>query len=201
MHEKVGVYDNYHSGLHASMVLTEEIDLRIFPAHWKHAFMVEKETDTGLRRSFQVFDAAGDAVHKIYLRDASDHAAWASIRHDLRLEDQSSELAVSARAPTEAAKSDPDRADVLRKEWARMTDTHQFLRLTSKMKMNRLGAYRVRRRALRPAGRADFGGWRAANAGIGRDRGDDLRRQSRLHSDPFWPPGNAQGHGALAKRT
>ena len=32
---------------------------------------------------------------------------------------------------------------MLRAEWRRMTDTHQFLRLVSKMKMNRLGAYRI----------------------------------------------------------
>jgi putative hemin transport protein len=40
VHEKVGVYDNYHPGGHAAMVLTEDIDLRIFPSHWKHAFLV-----------------------------------------------------------------------------------------------------------------------------------------------------------------
>ncbi len=57
VNEKVGVYDNYRSGAHASMVLTEDIDLRIFPSRWQHAFMVEKETDVGTRRSLQVFDA------------------------------------------------------------------------------------------------------------------------------------------------
>ena len=54
VHEKVGVYDDYHPGNHAAMVLGKDIDLRIFPSHWQHAFMVEKETDSGLRRSVQV---------------------------------------------------------------------------------------------------------------------------------------------------
>lgn len=143
VNEKVGVYDNYHPGPHASMILTEDIDLRIFPSHWQHAFMVEKETDAGIRRSLQVFDAAGDAVHKIFLRDGSDLAAWDSAKSEIRLEDRSQSLSVGARKPDETPKSDASKLDILRKEWGRLTDTHQFLRLTSKLKMNRLGAYRI----------------------------------------------------------
>lgn len=143
VHEKVGVYDNYHPGAHASMILTEDIDLRIFPSHWQHGFMVEKETEAGMRRSLQVFDAAGDAVHKIFLRDGSDLAAWQTLSQSLRIDDQSEVLEAAPRQPTEAPKSDPAKTDILRKEWTRMTDTHQFLRLASKLKMNRLGAYRI----------------------------------------------------------
>ncbi|WP_208352105.1 hemin-degrading factor [Pseudaestuariivita rosea] len=143
VHEKTGVYDNYHPGAHASMILTEEIDLRMFPKHWCHAFMVEKEIESGMQRSVQVFDAAGDAVHKIYLREGSDLIAWQNAMDKHTLPDQSDDLQVEPRAPVEAAKADPDKAETLRKEWTRMTDTHQFLRLTSKLKMNRLGAYRI----------------------------------------------------------
>jgi len=141
--EKVGHYDNYHPGKHAAMILTEEIDLRIFPTHWQHAYLVEKETDAGLRRSIQVFDAAGDAVHKIFLRDGSDLKAWAGLRASLAMADQRTALEVAPRTPKEAPKGDPAKADILRQEWTRMTDTHQFLRLASKLKMNRLGAYRM----------------------------------------------------------
>jgi putative hemin transport protein len=143
VHEKVGRYDNYHTGQHAAMVLTEEIDLRMFPSHWQHAFMVETETDAGPKRSLQVFDAAGDAVHKIFLRDTSSLTAWEALRLSLALPDQPKTLTVDPRKPPEAAKSNPEKIDVLREEWRRMTDTHQFLRLTSKLRMNRLGAYRV----------------------------------------------------------
>lgn len=144
VHEKVGTYDNYHPGGHAAMVLTEDIDLRIFPSHWQHGFMVETETaDGGLRRSIQVFDAAGDAVHKIFMRDGSDLAAWDRARTELARDDVPQALEVAARKPTEAPKADPAKADTLRKQWARMTDTHQFMRLTSKLRMNRLGAYRI----------------------------------------------------------
>ncbi|MBO9444597.1 ChuX/HutX family heme-like substrate-binding protein [Ruegeria sp. R14_0] len=141
--EKVGQYDNYHSGAHASMVLTEEIDLRMFPSHWVHAFAIERETENGTKRSLQIFDAAGDAVHKIFLREGSDLSHWNKLVRTLAAEDQSQMLNVAPRKPAEAAKANPDKVDILRTEWAKMTDTHQFLRLTSKLKMNRLGAYRV----------------------------------------------------------
>ena len=143
VHEKVGRYDNYHTGQHAAMVLTEEIDLRMFPSHWRHAFMVETETDSGPKRSLQVFDASGDAVHKIFLRDTSSLTAWEALRLSLALPEQSPTLTVDPRQPPEAAKSNTDKLDILREEWRRMTDTHQFLRLTSRLRMNRLGAYRI----------------------------------------------------------
>ncbi|MFD0911857.1 hemin-degrading factor [Ruegeria arenilitoris] len=141
--EKIGRYDNYHSGQHAAMVLTEEIDLRMFPTQWRHVFAVERETEAGLCRSLQVFDAAGDAVHKIILRDGSDLGHWGTLVRTLAAEDQSQTMAVAPRKPAEAPKANADKADDLRHEWAKMTDTHQFLRLTSKLKMNRLGAYRI----------------------------------------------------------
>ncbi|MFU1477857.1 hemin-degrading factor [Roseovarius sp. C7] len=143
VHERVGRYENYHSGQHAAMMLGEDIDMRMFPAHWCHGFMVERESETGVRRSLQVFDAAGDAVHKIHLRDSSNLGAWDGLRSRLALADQSQRLELAERKPTEAAKSEPAKLDILRKEWARLTDTHQFLRLTSKLRMNRLGAYRI----------------------------------------------------------
>lgn len=144
VHEKVGQYGNYHPGPHAAMTLTEDIDLRIFPSHWVHGYAVDTLSDDGTRyRSIQVFDAAGDAVHKVHLRDGSRHDAWAGIVAALRHDDQAPGQQVADRAPVEAAKSRHDKAEVLRREWAALTDTHQFLRLCSKLRMNRLGAYRI----------------------------------------------------------
>lgn len=143
VHERDGIYANYHPGDHASMVLTDTIDLRMFPSHWVHGFAVEKETEKGVTRSLQVFDPAGDAVHKIFLRPAADLEAWARALPDLRIADQNQMLQVDQRRPVEPAKIAKDKADILRKEWRRLTDTHQFLRLCSKLRMNRLGAYRI----------------------------------------------------------
>ncbi|TCP44149.1 hemin-degrading factor [Rhodovulum marinum] len=141
--EKTGVYGDYTPGAHAAMVLSPAIDLRIFPKHWVHAFAVEEEKGGALRRSLQVFDAAGDAVHKIFLGAEAPENAWAELVATLRLADQSETLSLAARTPTEPAKSDPARADRLRAEWDGLTDTHQFLQMVRKLRMNRLGAYRI----------------------------------------------------------
>lgn len=143
VHEKVGRYGNYHPGEHASMTLTDDIDLRIFPKHWVHGFAVETQSDAGPRRSLQVFDAAGDAVHKIHLREGSNHDAWHDVLARLAHADQPQEQPTAPRSPVEGPKSRPEKADLLRAEWTRLTDTHQFLRLCAKLKMNRLGAYRI----------------------------------------------------------
>lgn len=139
VHERDGAYLDFRAGEHAAMVLGPDIDLRLFPRHWVHAFTVAE----GGKRSVQVFDAAGDAVHKIHLRPASNVAAFDALVADLRLADQSDGIETAPRATIEAAKGNPEKLDILRQEWAGMTDTHQFLRLTAKLKMNRLGAYRL----------------------------------------------------------
>lgn len=141
--EKVGVYDQYRPGPHAALVVNETIDLRIFPSHWLNGFAVEEAGPNGPKRSFQIFDAAGDAVHKVYLRADSDTAPWAPLVAELALQDQSQTLITEPRRPPEAPRANPDRADELRHDWQQMTDTHQFMRLTARLKMNRLGAYRI----------------------------------------------------------
>ncbi|MBV7407701.1 hemin-degrading factor [Maritimibacter sp. DP1N21-5] len=143
VHEKVGTYGNYQSGQHASMVLNDAIDLRIFPQHWVHAFATETVGENGPKRSIQVFDAAGDAVHKIHLRDASNHDHWDSVIAHLATGDQTDQIVVAPRVAPTAPIERPEKTDALRSEWDRMTDTHQFMLLTKKLKMNRLGAYRV----------------------------------------------------------
>ncbi|WP_226628723.1 hemin-degrading factor [Alloyangia pacifica] len=143
VHEKVGRYANYHAGEHAAMVLNDEIDLRIFPRHWVHGFALDQQTEKGRRRALLVYDAAGDAVHKIHLRPGSDHAAWEAVVAGLALETQDDTLQTAPREAPEPAKSRPDRAEELRANWDRLTDTHQFLMMVSRLKMNRLGAYRI----------------------------------------------------------
>lgn len=139
VHERDGEYLDFRSGEHASMVLGPDIDLRMFPRHWVHGFAVQD----GGKRSVQIFDAAGDAVHKVHLREHSDVAAFQALVAALRLPEQGDSVVLSPRAPVEDARGDVARVDVLRKEWVAMTDTHQFNRLTAKLKMNRLGAYRM----------------------------------------------------------
>lgn len=141
--EKIGVYDGFRPGPHAALVVNEHIDLRLFPARWVHAYAVEKPVAGGLRRSFQVFDAAGDAVHKIFLRYGSRVEEWPALVEALRHDDQDDSQPVAPRQPAEPARADAAKAQRLRAEWDRLTDTHQFLQMLRKLGMNRLGAYRI----------------------------------------------------------
>ncbi len=143
VHERTGTYDAWHSGDHAAMILGPEIDLRIFPKHWVHAFALRNDTGKGPARSLQVFDATGGAVHKVFSRDATDLDAWDRGVAALATGDMGNTLYLAAPVPTEGAKARPEKAEELREAWSKMTDTHQFLTLVSRLKMNRLGAYRI----------------------------------------------------------
>lgn len=141
VHERRGTYSDYRTGAFASMVLDPEIDLRIFPKHWVHAFAVEEPGEDGPKRSLQVFDAAGDAVHKVHLKPVSRHDHWADLLGNMRI--AARPLDLLRRAPVQPAKGDASGSPALRGAWDRMTDTHQFLGLVKDHGMNRLGAYRV----------------------------------------------------------
>ncbi len=141
--EKVGTYSHYRGGERTSLVLTPEIDLRLFMQHFVYAFAVERTGKAGTARSIQFFDAAGDAVHKVHLREGSNLEAWDALVADMALPEQSDTLEVTPRAPAEGPKENREKLSILRSEWAEMTDTHQFQRLCAKLKMNRLGAYRI----------------------------------------------------------
>ncbi len=138
VHEKIGVFENITPGKHASIVLGENIDLRIFPGAWTHGFAVTKTDGEDVRRSLQFFDKQGTAVHKIHLRAASNLDAYNRIVEDFRLEDQSQDFAAVAAVESisEAEGTTVDVA-VLRDEWSKMTDTHQFHGLLRKLKLGR----------------------------------------------------------------
>ncbi|WP_276715429.1 hemin-degrading factor [Pseudooceanicola nitratireducens] len=141
--EVTGTYGGYRAGDHAALVLGDQIDLRIFPKHWVHGFAVEAETKQGLRRSFQIFDAAGDAIHKVYLPLDADPTDWLVLRDQLATGNTSDTLDTAPREAVEDAITDADKVEKLRSEWDALTDTHQFLMLTRKLRINRLGAYRM----------------------------------------------------------
>lgn len=138
VHEKIGVFENIKSGKNSSIVLGENIDLRIFPGIWAHGFAVTKTDGDTVRRSLQFFDKQGSAVHKVHLRAASNLDAYRSIVEAFRLEDQSQEFASQA-AVGSIADGENAAVDVgaLRDEWSTMTDTHQFHGLLRKLKLGR----------------------------------------------------------------
>ncbi|CCM76231.1 hemin-degrading factor [Rhizobium mesoamericanum] len=142
VHEKIGVYENITVGPHASVVLGENIDLRIFPNRWAHAFAVSKKDGDQERLSLQYFDKAGNAVHKIHLRPNSNVEAYHAIVRDLKHEDQSQEFAADLTQSSTDESGEVTR-DALREHWSKLTDTHEFFGMLRKLKIGRRAALRT----------------------------------------------------------
>jgi putative hemin transport protein len=139
VHEKIGTYGGVRLGEGAGVVIGDEINLRVFPPRWKHAFAVEKVTADGqTRRSLQFFDRAGDAVHKVYLRLASDLARYRALVTQLASPDQEASLPeVAPILPV--ARNDAVSREELNASWSRLTDTHDFYPMR-RLKLPRIDA-------------------------------------------------------------
>ena len=126
------------------LVVGAEIDLRLFMEHWRIGFAVEDETGEGVRRSFQIFDASGTAVHKIYLQPESNLDTWRELVEQFRAEDQSTAQGVTPRSPREPELPDSavDR-EAYQRDYLALRDTHDFHPLTQKYGLSREQALRL----------------------------------------------------------
>lgn len=140
VHERKGVYNNVSFDGHVGLVLDPDIDLRLFMMHWKFGFAVN-END---RYSLQFFDKSGEAVHKIYMLEQSDMAAYERIRNAYKAADQTKAIITEAYDAVAAEKPDSD-IDVenFQDAWKNMTDTHQFFGITRKYGTTRTQALRL----------------------------------------------------------
>lgn len=126
VHERKGVYQKVSFNKHVGLVLGPDIDLRLFMSSWQFGFAVSEKD----RHSLQFFDTHGAAVHKIYLTDESDKAAYDLLVDRFRNENQGSDLVIAP--PADPATDQPDEAiDVtaFRQDWLGMKDTHDFFGL------------------------------------------------------------------------
>lgn len=156
VHEKIGIYGGVKIGPQAGLVIGHEIDLRVFAGKWASAFAVEKTDDDGaVRRSLQFFDAAGDAVHKVHLREKSDLDAYRHIVDRFIAPDQAAPLPAFA-APVAEFTGEPAGRDEMHKAWRGLTDTHQFFGMLRKLNLHRLDALAMADDDL--AWRLDLGG-------------------------------------------
>lgn len=145
VHEKEGVYTNISHSDHVGLVLGEAIDLRLFYAKWVFGYAVEEQIGQDTRCSFQFFDACGDAVHKIYLREGADSLAFEALRDAWAAPLQMPGEGVLPRPARSTPERQDDTIDVeaLRADWQAMTDTHQFFGLLKKHDLSRTQAFRL----------------------------------------------------------
>ncbi|MFC5475137.1 hemin-degrading factor [Paraherbaspirillum soli] len=134
VHEKDGNYQNMSHNGQVGMALGEAIDLRIFYQQWGFACAVIEEISRNAKqvtqKSLQFYDRHGRAVHKVFLREHSNHDAFDSLVFRWRDPDQSPGMTVAALPPAVAEKADAE-IDVerFRAAWNGMHDTHQFFGL------------------------------------------------------------------------
>ncbi|WP_020699373.1 hemin-degrading factor [Reyranella massiliensis] len=143
VHERHGRFEDVQvTGPHG-LVLGTDIDLRLFLGSWKHGFAVREPLKQGERLSLQFFDAAGEAVHKIYAIDETDRPAFdALIARFTAAEPRPLKIAPHAPNATDRPDAEID-LDGLRKAWAGMKDTHEFFGMLGKFKVGRVQALRL----------------------------------------------------------
>ncbi|NTX92336.1 hemin-degrading factor [Pseudomonas sp. UMC631] len=146
VHERKGPYQEVTVSGNGQMglVVSPDIDLRLFLGGWGSVFAIGEETAHGTQRSIQVFDRQGTAVHKVFLTEHSDVAAWAPLVERFRAEEQSERLELRP-AEAKAAPLADGEIDVasLRQGWAALKDTHHFFALLKKHKAERTQALRL----------------------------------------------------------
>ena len=135
VHERKGYYrevtvtGNGQMGL----VVSADIDLRLFLGGWASVFAIEEQTAKGVQRSIQVFDRQGTAVHKVFLTEDSQLNAWAPLLQRLRMAEQRTDLELLPLPQVPPAQADT-LVDVngLRVGWSTLKDTHHFFALLKK---------------------------------------------------------------------
>ncbi len=141
VHEQIGRYENQHLNGHAGLILNPRaLDLRLFLQHWLHIFCLTEHHPKGDRHSIQFFDAAGNAIHKVYTTDETDMAAWEALVAKYRREENPPLAIVPVQKPQATAQ--PETADV-DTEWRAMTDVHQFFQLLRRHNLSRQEAFRA----------------------------------------------------------
>jgi len=126
-----------------------QIDLRIIRNHWKRAFFVSergRSSDAMARKSFQIFDAAGDSVFKAYLKEESDVESAAKLADSLKASSDEAFDRFNLNARRAAVALVPeDELDVetLHAGWLALDDTHNFMRVLQKLRLGRAQAFRL----------------------------------------------------------
>lgn len=142
VHEKIGSYLNVQTDSPVGLTLGPDIDLRMFYAGWSHVWAVEENG----RSSFQFFDHAGTAVHKVYCISDSIFSEYISIIGECSTEAiwpiPVSYPQIQARTllPCSALRGEIDERSQFRSAWRSMTDTHDFYHLLKRFNVTRLAA-------------------------------------------------------------
>ncbi|PWK79147.1 putative hemin transport protein [Mucilaginibacter oryzae] len=140
VHERKGIYKKATFNGQVGLVVTPDIDLRLFMSHWAFGFAVNEAE----RHSLQFFDQSGVAVHKIYLVEDSDVQAYHNLVNKYKSEDQRETLTiVPASAPSAELPDSQINISGFQEGWRALQDTHDFHPLLKKYQLTRTQALRL----------------------------------------------------------
>ena len=144
VHEKYGLFEQVSADGPMGMAVGRDIDLRLFFNHWRHGFHVFDETGSGRRESLQFYDAAGDAVHKIYVTSDTDAAAFTALvkQYASAVSDRPFQAAVRKPPPSGRADAEID-VGGLHEAWLGLQHTHDFFMMLKQFGAERRQAFRL----------------------------------------------------------
>jgi putative hemin transport protein len=144
VHERKGIFREigFFGGGAMGQVVGPDIDLRLFPMQWTAAFAVRKDEETGANDSIQIFGADGLAMHKVFLQEESDRAAFDALIADFKNDEQGFVAAPGETPAADLPDSEIDREGFLT-AFKAMEDTHHFFGLLRKFKVGRVQALRL----------------------------------------------------------
>jgi len=144
VHEKDGAFEDVKASAKFGLVLGPDIDLRILLDHWHIGFAVDKPMKDGSRRSLQFFDRDGAAVHKVFLRDGSDAAAYGELVARFAAPEPNAPLRLEP-----VPEPDPDGPDEaidragFRAAWEALKDVHDIAAMLREFGLGRRQALRL----------------------------------------------------------
>lgn len=139
VHERYGTFENVRVNGEVGLVLGDDIDLRLFLNEWRYAFFLTQELASGTRESFQFFDAAGNAVLKVYATENTRLDDFRALAHAHRA---ATDATIPAPLPQVVRKPNSNEVaiDRLRQAWSNLRDTHEFHGMLREMNLDRLSA-------------------------------------------------------------
>ncbi len=144
VHEKTGRFDHieFFDRMQMAQVANHEVDLRIFLSHWYRLYAVTVEKNGEVQKSLQVFDSTGTAVHKIFMKPATDAAAWEAFVSSRLNEDRTPFQTLMIPEKVFADPGSINLAD-FQTSWDTMKDTHEFFGLLRRFNLDRKQALHV----------------------------------------------------------
>lgn len=146
VHERKGVYTNVSFSGPMGLAVNPDIDLRLFMMQWASAFAVSENG----RKSLQFFGKNGEAIHKIYVTEDSDEAAYEALVKEFATAEQDATLVINTEKKVVVEKPDAEiDRPAFEEKWLTLKDTHDFHGL-----LRTFGVTRTQGLRLAPEGHA-----------------------------------------------